>query len=63
LAVPLKGIFINLLVLSLGAEEPLIHTAFVYYFFAFVALEKNGFRFDALNACANPADKNSGGNP
>lgn len=61
LTVALKGIFLNLLVLSLGAEEPLIHTAFVYYFFAFLALEQNGFRFAALNGAPNPVDKNSGG--
>ncbi len=53
----LKAIFISFLILSAGASEPLIHTAFVYYFFAFVALEKNGFFFQHLKLSPAVADK------
>jgi O-antigen ligase len=58
----LKAVFASLLVLSFGAAEPLVHTAFVYYFFAFLALEKNGFEFGMLKAAPRVADKNFGGN-
>lgn len=57
LATPLKGIFLTLLVLSAGAEEPLVHTAFMYYFFTFLVLAKNGFHFANLNPATVPADK------
>lgn len=59
----LKAVFAALLVLSFGAAEPLVHTAFVYYFFAFLALERNGFDLSMLNTAPKPVDENIGGKP
>lgn len=44
----LKAVFAAMLLLSFAAEEPLIHTAFLYYFFTFLVLAKNGFSFRYL---------------
>ncbi len=50
LSTSLKAIFAAMLLLSFAAEEPLVHTAFVYYFFTFIVLAKNGFSFQYLQA-------------
>ncbi len=48
----LKAVFVVFVLLSFGAAEPLVHTAFVYYFLTFIVLEKTGFTFQALKAKA-----------
>lgn len=63
LSTPLKAVFGALLLLSFAAEEPLVHTAFVYYFFTFIVLEKNGFSFHTLKQERPPAGKIAGGKP
>ncbi|HEU4437013.1 MAG TPA: O-antigen ligase family protein, partial [candidate division Zixibacteria bacterium] len=44
----LKAVFATMFLLSFAAEEPLVHTAFLYYFFTFLVLAKNGFSFRYL---------------
>ncbi len=57
----LKAIFVVFVLLSAGAAEPLVHTAFIYYFLTFIVLEKNGFAFRSLKPEAKTSGATDGG--